>query len=80
VALLWTPFAKLDYKLRQTRQVISSFFILLLLFVVTFAILGMDMMKDKLKMDEHGHILSKHEIQGYKGELKSTRLNFDSFW
>lgn len=84
VANLWPPFASMVVKKSKTRRVISSFFVLILLFVAMYGMIGFEYFQDKIKMDTHGHIIKITELEDHNDheslKLKSPRLNFDTFW
>ena len=48
---LWKPFSNMIFKKSRTRKVIAPFFVLLLLFVAMYGMIGFEYFSGKIKLD-----------------------------
>ena len=62
VAQLWLPFSNMVFKKNRTRKVIFPFFVLLLLFVAMYGMIGFEYFQGKMKLDNEDNILFINEI------------------
>ena len=62
VCHLWKPFSNMVFKKTRTRKVIAPFFVLLLLFVAMYGMIGFEYFQGKIKLDKEDNIILHSEI------------------
>lgn len=74
LARSWDSFHKMMVKIGQTIKDIMNFFVLLLIVVFVFSLLGVELFNNYVRFDDKGNIVPIDDPKG-----KSPTQNFDSF-
>ena len=70
----WKTFHKMMVKIGQTLKDIITFFVLLLIIVFVFSLLGVELFGNSIKINLENEIVELDDPEGF-----SPRQNFDSF-